>query len=60
MLAAIFLSCLAWGILVLFFLLLVKIGSNPVPTPPSIESDNGWAHQVRTSKAALTPAQLSF
>ena len=49
MVAAIFLSCLAWATLVLFFLLLVKISAKPVPTPTSIESKRGWAYQLTTS-----------
>jgi hypothetical protein len=34
MLTAIFLFCLAWGMLVFFFILLARIGAKPVPTPP--------------------------
>jgi len=60
MMPAILLSCLAWGTLVLFFLLLVRIGAKPIPTPPSIESKRGWAHQLRTTKATLARAPLSF
>jgi hypothetical protein len=46
--------------LVLFFLLLVRIGAKPVPTPPSIESKRGWAHQLKTTKATLVRAPLAF
>lgn len=53
MVSAIFLLCLTWGTLVLFFLLLVRIGAKPAPTPPSIESKSGWAHHTKTTKIPL-------
>jgi hypothetical protein len=59
MVAAIFLSCLAWATLVLFFLLLARISAKPVPTPPSIESKKRWAYQLTTSKTIFTGAHLS-
>jgi hypothetical protein len=56
---AIFLSCLAWGVLVVYFLLLLRIGSIEVPKPSSIKGEGGWAHQPRTSEAPFTGALLS-
>ena len=34
MLTATFLFCLGWGMLVFFFVLLVRVGAKSVPTPP--------------------------
>jgi hypothetical protein len=41
---------LAWGMVALFFVLLVKIGAKPVPTP---ESKSAWAHHIKTSRVPL-------
>jgi hypothetical protein len=51
MVAAILLICL-WGILLFFFILLVRIGAKSVPIPPSIESKSDWA-RLRTGKVPL-------
>ena len=60
MVSAIFLLCLTWGTLVLFFLLLVRIGAKPAPTPPSIESKSGWAHHTKTTKIPLHGFDFRF
>jgi hypothetical protein len=44
------LFCLAWGMVASFFVLLVRIGAKPVPTP---ESKSSWAHHIKTSRVPL-------
>ena len=36
MLITAFLICLGWGVLASLFVILVKIGANPVPKPPDL------------------------
>ena len=41
------LLCLALGMIALFFVLVVRAGAKPMPTP---ESDGRWAHDLKTTR----------
>jgi hypothetical protein len=47
------LLCLTWGMVGLFFVLLVRIGAKLVPTPPSIERNSGSALGMKASRLPL-------
>ena len=50
------LFCLAWGMLVFFFVLLVRIGDKPVPTPP--ERTAVWIEARLPIKEYIAPFSI--
>jgi hypothetical protein len=52
------LFCVGWGVVAVYFVLLVGIGAKPIPTPPLIESNSGLTQQMRTTKRLHTGSTL--
>ena len=46
---------LTWGMVASFFVLLVRTGAKPMPTP---ESDGRWAHDVKTRRVPFQSGRL--